>query len=145
MSEKNFPTGPFALNLSEFSMEKYARPDDPSSFAHLSIPSKKLLGFSDVFFVTIPLTIDPLLTNFLNISKLTSSLLKISVISAISKGFLKSGLSEPYLSIALSKGILGNFSWSNFLEENFLNKFTNNSSTILNTSSCSTKDISKSS
>ena len=44
------------------------------------------------------------------ISKLTSSLLNISVNSLIFKGFLKSGLSVPYLSIASAKVIFGNFS-----------------------------------
>ena len=47
-------------------------------------------------------TFDPDLTNFLKISKETSSLVKIFVKSCINKGFLKSGLSEPYLSIASS-------------------------------------------
>ena len=41
------------------------------------------------------LTSDPNLTNFLKISNETSSLVKISVISLISNGFLKSGLSDP--------------------------------------------------
>jgi hypothetical protein len=58
-SENNFPTGPLAEILSLFSKVKYARPDAPSSFAHLSIPSKKLLGLSSVFLVTIALTKDP--------------------------------------------------------------------------------------
>ena len=76
---------------------KYANPDAPCSFAHLSILSKKLLGLSFVFFVTIHLTLDPDFTSFLKISNDTSSLEKISVISLIIKGFLKSGLSLPYL------------------------------------------------
>ena len=44
------------------------------SFAHLSILSKKLLGLSFVFFVTMHLTFDPDFTSFLNISNETSSL-----------------------------------------------------------------------
>ena len=61
------------MTLSLFpSKEKYANPDAPSLLAHLSIPSKKLLGLSIVFFVTIALTIFPFETNFLKISKLTS-------------------------------------------------------------------------
>ena len=40
------------------------------------------------------------LTSFLNISNFTSSLWKISVISDIISGFLKSGLSVPYFNIA---------------------------------------------
>ena len=71
-----------------------ARPDEPCSFAHLSILSKKLLGLSFVFLVTNALTNEPLFTNFLKMSNFTSSLSKIIVISEISKGFLKSGLSE---------------------------------------------------
>ena len=55
-----------------------------------------------MFLVTIHLTLDPDLTSFLKISKETSSLVKIFVKSYINKGFLKSGLSEPYLSIASS-------------------------------------------
>ena len=66
-SENNLPTGPLAEIFVFFSSVKYASPDAPSSFAHLSIPSKKLLGLSLVFFVTIALTKDPALTNFLNI------------------------------------------------------------------------------
>ena len=71
--------------------------------------SKKLLGLSFVFFVTMHLTSDPDLTNFLNISNETSSLEKISVISFIINGFLKSGLSLPKFSNALEYEILGNF------------------------------------
>ena len=61
-----------------FSKVKYAKPDAPCSFAHLSMLSKKLLGLSFVFLVIIALTIDPVFTNFLNISNLTSSLLNKS-------------------------------------------------------------------
>ena len=86
------PTGPFPVIILSFSMVKYANPDAPSVLAHLSILSKKLLGFSLVFFVTIALTTDPEFTNFLKISNLTSSLLKIEVRSFISKGFLREGL-----------------------------------------------------
>ena len=71
--------------------------------------SKKLLGLSLVFFVIIHLTTDPDLTNFLNISNLTSSLKKIFVISEIISGFLKSGLSVPYFNIVSSYVIFGNF------------------------------------
>ena len=113
--------------------------------AHLSIPSKKLLGLSFVLLVTIARTLDPDLTNFLNISNLTSSLVKISVKSHIVKGFRKSGLSVPYFIIDSSYEIFGNFSDRNFLFENFLNKLTISLSITSNTSSCSTKDISTSS
>jgi hypothetical protein len=44
--EKNFPIGPFAESSLSFSKVKYANPDAPCSFAHLSILSKKLLGLS---------------------------------------------------------------------------------------------------
>ena len=65
-SEKNFPTGPLADNSFSFSNVKYARPEAPCSFAHLSILSKKLLGLSLVFLVTIHLTFfDPDFTSFL--------------------------------------------------------------------------------
>jgi hypothetical protein len=50
-AEKNFPTGPLAVKFLSFSNVKYAIPDAPSVFAHLSKPSKKLLGLSFVFFV----------------------------------------------------------------------------------------------
>ena len=62
--------------------------------------SKKLLGLSFVFLVTIALTFEPDLTSLLNMSNLTSSLVKIEVISFNINGFLKSGLSVPYLFIA---------------------------------------------
>ena len=84
-----------------FSIVKYAKPEAPSSFAHLSILSKKLLGLSFVFFVTMHLTLEPFFTNFLNISNETSSLVKISV-NLYFNGFLKSGLSEPYFNNASS-------------------------------------------
>ena len=81
-SENNFPTGPLAeIILLLFSIVRYANPDAPCSFAHLSIPSKKLLGFSVVFFVLIALTMEPALTNFLKISNLTSSLKNKLVVS----------------------------------------------------------------
>ena len=82
-----------------FSIVKYASPDAPCSLAHLSILSKKLLGLSLVFLVTIHLTLDPEFTNFLKISNETSFLKKISVISFIRSGFLRSGLSLPYFNI----------------------------------------------
>ena len=50
--------------------------------------------------VTKHLTTAPDLTNFLKISNFTSSLLNISVTSDIIKGFLKSGLSDPYFNNA---------------------------------------------
>ena len=59
-------------------------------------------------------------------------------------GFLKSGLSVPYLSIASLYEIFGNLSNISFLVEKFLNVLTINFSTTLNTSSWSTNDISKS-
>ena len=78
-SLKNFPTGPLPFISLSFSIVKYAKPDAPCSFAHLSILSKKLLGLSLVFLVILPLTTEPFLTNFLNISNFTSSRLNISV------------------------------------------------------------------
>ena len=84
-------------------MVKYAKPDAPCPFAQLSILSKKLLGLSLVFSVLMALTIEPDFTNFLKISNFTSSLVKIVVISFITNGFLRSGLSVPYLIIASSK------------------------------------------
>ena len=52
-SLKNFPIGPFAERLLSFSKEKYANPDAPCSFAHLSILSKNLWLYPAVFLVTI--------------------------------------------------------------------------------------------
>ena len=51
-----------------FSKVKYANPEAPCSFAHLSILSKKLLGLSFVFLVEIHLTFEPDFTSFLKIS-----------------------------------------------------------------------------
>ena len=68
--------------------------------------SKKLLGLFLVFFVTMHLTLEPSLTSFLKISNETSSLKKISEISDIISGFLKSGLSVPYLIMLLYKKFL---------------------------------------
>ena len=45
-------------------MVKYAKPEAPCSFAHLSMLSKKLLGLSFVFLVTIHLAIDPVFISF---------------------------------------------------------------------------------
>ena len=90
------------------------------------------------------LTWEPDFTNFLNISNETSSLEKISVISKIINGFLKSGLSVPYFNKLSAYLILGKFSNINFFFENSLKVLTNNFSTTLKTSSCSTNDISKS-
>ena len=42
-----------------FSIVKYASPEAPCSFAHLSKLSKKLLGLEIVFFVTIAFIKDP--------------------------------------------------------------------------------------
>ena len=42
--EKNFPTGPLASIYLFFSIVKYASPDPPCDFAHLSRLSKKLLA-----------------------------------------------------------------------------------------------------
>ena len=65
--------------------------------------SKKLLGLSFVFFVTIHLTLEPDFTSFLNISKETSSLEKISVISFILMGFLSPVYHYRILIMPLSK------------------------------------------
>ena len=98
--KKIFPTGPLAIIFLSFSIVKYANPEAPSALAHLSMLSKKLLGLSLVLVVLIHLTFDPDFTNFLKISKDTSSLEKISVMSLIINGFLKSGLSVPYFNKA---------------------------------------------
>ena len=58
-SLKNFPIGPFPLISLSFSIVKYASPEAPCSFAHLSMLSKKLLGLFFVFFVIIASTADP--------------------------------------------------------------------------------------
>ena len=64
-SLKNLPIGPLPVNFPFFSKVKYAKPDAPWSFAHLSIESKKLLGLVFVFLVIIHLTLHPSLTSFL--------------------------------------------------------------------------------
>ena len=107
--------------------------------------SKKLLGLSLVFFVTIHLTLEPFFTSFLNISKETSSLVKISVISFIIMDFLNQ-VYQFHISIKhLHKKFLEIYQTISFLFENFLNVLINNFSTTLKISSCSTNDISKSS
>ena len=70
---------------------------------------QKNFGLSLVFFVIIHLTLEPDLMSFLNISKDTSFLKKISVISFIINGFLRSGLSVPYLVKHLRMKFLGSF------------------------------------
>ena len=62
----------------------------------------------------------------------------------IYNGFLKSGLSEPYLSIASLYVILGNGYFAIFLSENFLNVLYITGSITWNTSSCVAKLISMS-
>ena len=62
------PIGPFAEISLSFSIVKYAKPEAPSPFAHLSILSKKLLGLSFVFLVIIHRTLEPDFTSFLKIS-----------------------------------------------------------------------------
>ena len=110
----------------------------------MSILSKKLLGLSFVSFVTIHLTLEPFFISFLNMSKVTSSLSKISVMSFIIKGFLNLVYHYHIFSNESEYEILGNLSNINFLFENFLKVLINNFSTTLKTSSCSTNDISKS-
>ena len=61
--------------------------------------SKKLLGLSFVFLVTIPLTTEPDLTSFLKISNLTSSLSNISV-----KSFICDSFKKNYLKIKVVTG-----------------------------------------
>ena len=60
----------------------------------------------------------------------------------IYNGFLKSGLSDPYLSIASLYVILGNGYSAIFLFENCLNVLYITGSITLNTSSCVAKLIS---
>ena len=88
---KNFPTGPFAEISLFFSRVKYANPEAPCSLAHLSMLSKKLLGLSFVFFVTIHPYFRTRFISFLKISNVTSSLENISDISLIIRGLRKSG------------------------------------------------------
>ena len=70
---------------------------------------------------------------------------KISVTSMISIGLRKSGLSLPYLSIDSVYGILTKGGLETFLLLNLLKISNINGSTVLNTSSCVTNDISISS
>ena len=74
--EKNFAIGPLPIILFlPFSKVIYAKPLAPVSIAHLFRLSKKLLGLSEIFLTTIPLTMPPLSIFLLNMSSFTSSLL----------------------------------------------------------------------
>ena len=78
----------------------YARAGAPTLFIYSSI------DLYQEFDLSIFLTVIPLIKDALNGSN--ELLLNISVKSSITNGFLKSGLSEPYLSIASLNGILLN-------------------------------------
>ena len=87
--------------------------------------------------VTIALIVFPL-------NALNSVFSNTFVTSIIINGFLKSGLSVPYFSIASLYGILSNGASDIFQSLFFLNTFEITSSPTANTSSCVAKLISKS-
>ena len=78
----------------------------------------------------------------LSLNALNSVYLKQCVASLIINGFLKSGLSIPYFSIASEYGILINGVFTTFQSLFFLNTSGITSSITLNTSSCVAKLIS---
>ena len=101
VSLKNLAIGPLPIILSPFfSKIIYAIPLAPSPIAQLLRLSKKLLGFECVLGTGIAFTIPPLLIVSLNIFNETFSDLNKSVTFLSFIGFLKSGLSVPYLSMA---------------------------------------------
>ena len=106
-----------------------------SLIAKSVISSKKLLGLSPTSCVAITRT-----TIFLN--ALNSRFAKISETSTISNGFLKSGLSVPYLSITSSYFNLGNGYILIFLSENCLKALYITGSILVKTSSWLAKLIS---
>ena len=117
----------------------HASPCAPTSFvfAYSSILSKNFLpcfapsGTTIIFIV-------------FSLNALKSEFLNNFVPSCIISGFLKSGLSIPYFSIASLYGILINGPSSTFQFVNFLNVYGTTSSITLKTSSCVAKLISKS-
>ena len=116
----------------------HAKPPAPnSSFAKSTIPSKNFLDCSAQFGTIIAFTSFPL-------KPLNSEFSKHSVTLFITSGFLKSGLSEPYFSIASLYGILTNGASSISQVVCALNTFGITTSRTLNTSSCVAKLISKS-
>ena len=125
--------------LPSFSNLVQAKPFAPTSsdVAYSVILSKNFLPCSAPFGITIAFTV-------LSLNALKSEFSKIVVTSWIINGFLKSGLSIPYFSIASLYGILTNGPSSTFQFVNFLYVYGITSSTTLNTSSCVAKAISKS-
>ena len=106
--------------------------------------SKKLLGLSFTFGAGIAITLPPFEIIFLNASNDTSSSKNSFVKSDKIIGFLKSGLSVPYLVIASLKVSLGKGNSVTSKFENFLKTSYMTGSIAENISSCSTKDISMS-
>ena len=132
----NFAIPPDTLDsVSNFT---HARPFAPSSFTANSVMlSKNFLPCSAPFGTIIAFIV-------LSLKALNSVPSNTLVTSCIINGFLKSGLSLPYFSIASLYGILINGPSSTFQFVKCLNVDVNTSSNTLNTSSCVAKDISKS-
>ncbi len=82
---------------------------------------------------------------FLKALNVTSSRAKASVTSAIRIGLRRSGLSDPYFSMASAKVIVGNVWVTGRPPPNSSNRPRSTGSTAANTSSCVTKLISTSS
>ena len=117
------PCGPSSVNFTQ------ARPFAPaSSTAYSVILSKNFLPCSAPFGTTTAFIV-------LSLNALNSVSLKISVASCIISGFLKSGLSIPYFSIASLYGIFINGPSSTFHVVNFLKVDVNISSSTSKTSS----------
>ena len=116
-----------------------ANPFAPTSsdVAYSVILSKNFLPCSAPFGTIIAFIVFPS-------NALKSEFAKHFVTSSIINGFLKSGLSIPYFSIASLYGIFTNGPSSTFHVVNFLNVYGTTSSITLNTSSCVAKLISKS-
>ncbi|EAL59796.1 hypothetical protein WwSim0204 [Wolbachia endosymbiont of Drosophila simulans] len=116
-SSRNLAIGPFAVP--SLSNVIYPRPLAPNSFCACSIfLSKKLRGSSAVLGAGMALTTIP--RSILLLKILNPESRKISVTSLINSGLRRSGLSEPYLSIASLYVIRGK-SLSTDLRENLAN------------------------
>src|SRR5512145_426334 len=138
---RNLAIGPFAPPPSKTT---YPRPGAPSPRAQSFSLSKKLRGRAAAPGAGMARTTPPLATRLANTPKLEPA--NDSLASATTSGLRKSGLSEPYLSIASSYGMRGNGGLVTARPPpNSSNTPASTGSIAAKTSSWVTNDISKSS